>query len=146
MLLLINAILLDLSEEEIVHMFMRNTRTLFHGRMCVVCTMTMGNFPLSSLPKSNYYGWLYVLLACFSSIMEIFIFLMVLPIHETEKSCTLFLVPLDDLLVKCSNTELRKHSLHTFRSVEKLDKISYKIKAKLFFCMPKFLCKCVYTK
>lgn len=56
MLLLIDAFLLDLSEEEMVHMFMRNTRTLFHERMCVVCTTTMGNFPLSTLPKSNYYG------------------------------------------------------------------------------------------
>lgn len=65
MLLLIDAILLDLSEEEMVHMFMRNTLTLFHGRTCIVCTMTMGNFPLSTLPKSNYYGWLYVLFACF---------------------------------------------------------------------------------
>jgi len=85
MLLLIDAILLDLSEEEMVHMFMRNTLTLFHGRTCIVCTMTMGNFPLSTLPKSNYYGWLYVLFACFSSTVEIFIFLVVTSIAETGR-------------------------------------------------------------
>ena len=85
MLLLIDAILLDLSEEEMVHMFMRNTLTLFHGRTCIVCTMTMGNFPLSTLPKSNYYGWLYVFFACFSNTVEIFIFLLVTSLAETGK-------------------------------------------------------------
>lgn len=85
MLLLIDAILLDLSEEEMVHMFMRNTLTLFRGRTCIVCTMTMGNFPLNTLPKSNYYGWLYVLFASFSNTMEIFVFLVVTSIAETGK-------------------------------------------------------------
>lgn len=85
MLLLIDAILLDLSEEEMVHMFMGNTLTLLHGRTCIVCTMTMGNFPLSTWPKSNYYGWLYDLFACFSNAVEIFIFLVVTSRAETEK-------------------------------------------------------------
>lgn len=85
MLLLIDAILLDLSEEEMVHMFMRNTLTLFHGRTCIVCTMTMGNFPLNTLPKGSYYGWLYVSFACFSSTVEVFIFLVVISIAETRK-------------------------------------------------------------
>lgn len=85
MLLLIYAILLDLSEEEIVHMFMRNTLTLLHGRTCIVCTMTMGNFPLSTLPKSNYYSWLSVLFAYFSNTVEIFLFLVVKSIAETGK-------------------------------------------------------------
>lgn len=85
MLLLIDAILLDLSEEEMVHMFMRNTLTLFHGRTCIVCTMTMGNFPLSTLPKSNYFGWLYDLFACFSNTVEIFVFLVVRGRAENEK-------------------------------------------------------------
>lgn len=85
MLLLIDAILLDLSEEEMVHMFMRNTLTLFHGRTCIVCTMTMGNFPLSTLPKSNYFGWLYDLFACFSNTVEIFIFLVVTGRAENKK-------------------------------------------------------------
>lgn len=85
MLLLIDAILLDLSEEEMVHMFMRNTLTLFHGRTCIVCTMTMGNFPLSTLPKSNYFGWLYDLFTCFSNTVEIFLFLVVTSRIENEK-------------------------------------------------------------
>lgn len=40
-----------------VHMLVRNTLTLFHRGTCIVFTMTMGNFPLSTLPKNNYCGW-----------------------------------------------------------------------------------------
>lgn len=97
-------------------MFMRNTMTLFHGRTCIVCAMTMGDFPLSTSPKSNYFGWLYDLFACFSNTVEIFFFLVVTSRAEIKNSSII----LESLLLEtCNNAQLRRYLQHMHLELKK---------------------------
>lgn len=48
--------------------------------------------------------------------------------------------------MKCSNAQLKKDSLQMHLDLQELTKTSHNIKAKLFSCIPNFLCWRIYTK